>query len=151
MSIVDNKFSDLKNILCIVKVKIQGKEREFHLNEDLTIDYYGIEFELDNFPQIYHLWGMIYSEVREQVSVAEKKIRRRKGMLFSEILLNEGKGMRRGDIADLVECDDELLKLDAEHIKLQKLAGKLYFTIESLKMKNDNMRSLCGFKKQEIK
>lgn len=148
---IDNLSDDVKKYLCHLKILINGKERDFYVNEDLSISYDDIEFELDKLPQIFQLWAMIYSEVKEQVNILDKKIKRRRGMLYNEISNNEGKSLRRSDINDIVECDDDLLKLDAQYIRLQKLAGKLYFTIEALKMKNDNIRSLCGFKKQEIR
>jgi hypothetical protein len=93
---------------------------------------------------------MIYSEVKEKANVFEKKIRRRRGILTQEILL-ENKSLRRGDIADIIECDNDLLEIEGQYIHLQKLVGKLYHTLEALKMKNDNIRSLSGFKKQEMR
>lgn len=150
MSII-NSPEDFKKILCNISLVVHGQTREFQLEEDLNINWDEIEHDLDNFPQIYHLWAMIYSEAKEYVNMLDKKIRRRKGKLTGEILANEGKGLRRGDIADMIECDDDLLKVEAEHIRAQKITGKLYFTLESLKMKNDNMRSLFGMKKQEMR
>lgn len=151
MSIRTQLPDDMKEMICTVKINVQGKEREFHLHEDLTINYETAEFELDSVPQIYQLWGMIHSEVKEQVNILDKKMRRRKGKLVGDILATEGKGLRRNDIEDMVECDDELLKMEAEYIKMQKINGKLYYTMESLRMKNDNMRSLLSWKKQECR
>jgi len=58
--------------------------------------------------------------------------------------------MRRGDVEDLIDCDDDLMNLEAQKVVIEKKARKLYHTLEALKMKNDNMRSLFGFKKQEL-
>lgn len=142
---------ELKAALCNIKATINDKKVNVQTNENLSIDYDNVEWELDTLPSIYHLWAMLYSEVKEQVNISEKRIRRRRGHLTNEILSNDGKSLRRGDIADILECDDVLMKEEAEHIRLQKIAGKLYFTLEALKMKNDNLRSLSGFKKNEAK
>jgi hypothetical protein len=151
MSIMDAP-DEFKQAVCEIQAKINGNKSSFQVDEDLSVSYDEIEFELDQFPQVYLMWAMIYSEVREQVNILEKKIRRRRGTLTVEILGDQNnKGLRRGDIADIIECDDDLMKIEAEHIRLQKVAGKLYHTLEALKMKNDNIRSLSGFKKQEMR
>jgi len=142
---------EIKKILFHIKVVLgKGKEINCQTNEDLVINYDEIEFELEHMPQIYHAWSQLYSEAKEQCNIAEKRIRRRRGILTQEIISSGGKSLSRGTLTDIVECDDPLLELEAEHIRLQKLAGKLYFTLEALKMKSEHMRSLCGFKKLEM-
>jgi hypothetical protein len=141
---------EISRALCHIQVTISGKKLECLTNEDLNIDYDEIEFELEHMPQIFHAWSQLYSEAKEQTNIVEKQIRRRRGILTSEIIRDMGKSLSRGTLTDLVEIDDKLLELEAEHIRLQKIAGKLYFTLEAIKMKSDHMRSLCGFKKLEM-
>jgi len=145
---------EVKKILCQIKVTLgdgdNTKKLECFTSEDLTIDYDNVEFELEHMPHIFNLWSNLYSEVKEQANVVDKQIRRRKGILTAEILEEWGKSLSRGTIAELIECDDTLTNLEGKHIRLQKLAGKLYFTLEALRMKNENMRSLSGFKKIEL-
>ncbi|MBD3407197.1 MAG: hypothetical protein GF411_13845 [Candidatus Lokiarchaeota archaeon] len=141
---------EVQEILFRIEVNLKGNKIVCETRENLKIDYDEILFELERMPQIYHAWSQMYSEVKEQVNVADKKIRRRRGQLTAHIISDMGKSMSRGTIADLVECDDSLLTLEADLFRLQKLAGKLYFTLESLKMKSEHMRSLCGFKRIEM-
>lgn len=143
--------TDIKEALCKIKVKFRGQTQEFDLKDSLKIDYDDIEEEMEKLPHIYQVWAMLYAEVKEQKETIDKKIRKRKGILYKAILEESGgKNMRRGDITDLMEIDDVLEKLEAANIIVNKQCQKLWFILESLKMKNDNIRSLSGFKKQEL-
>jgi len=141
---------DFKEALCTIKVTFQGKHNRFSIKDDLVIDYENIEHEMEEFPNKYHLWSMLYSEMKEQLAITEKKIKKRKGVVFEEISKQGGKGLRRADISDIMETDDVLNKLEVSKIILDKQSQKLWFTLEALKMKNDNLRSLSGFRKQEL-
>jgi len=147
---IQNIPDEIKKALFYIEVEIGDKKLQCRVDEDLVIEYDQIEFELEHVAQIYHAWSQLYSEVKEQVNIADKQIRRRRGILTTEIIADMGKSLSRGTLADLVECDDKLVVLEAKHIRLQKLAGKLYFTMEAMKLKSDHMRSLCGFKKLEM-
>jgi len=141
---------DFKEALCTIKVTFQGQIKKFSVKDDLNIDYEGLEQEMEQFPNKYHLWSMLYSEIKEQLAVVDKKIKKRKGIVFGEICKQGGKSLRRSDITDIMETDDMLSKLEASKILLEKQSQKLWFTLEALKMKNDNLRSLAGFRKQEL-
>lgn len=141
---------DFKEALCTIKVTFNNQTKKFSVKDDLIIDYENIEHEMEEFPNKYHLWSMLYSEVKEQLAVVEKKIKKRKGIVYEEIHNQGGKSLRRADISDLMETDELLSKLEASKIILDKQSQKLWFTLEALKMKNDNLRSLSGFRKQEL-
>lgn len=141
---------DIKEALCKIKVKFRGQTREFDIKDGLSIDYDHMEEEMEHIPHVYQLWAMLYTEVREQKETTDKKIRKRKGILYQAIQETGGKNLRRSDIADIMENDEVLEKLEAASIIINKQCQKLWFILESLKMKNDNMRSLSGFKKQEL-
>ena len=95
------------------------------------------------------MWSMIYSEVKEQLDTIDTQIKKRKSTLIKTILMETDYKIRRNDINDLTNCDDYLTELEAKKIILEKKARKLFYTLEALKMKNDNMRSLFGLKKRE--
>ena len=141
---------DVKEALCKIKIKFNGAVREFDLKDSLIIDYDNIETELEQIPHVYQLWSMLYAEVREQKDTIEKKIRKRKGVLYKTICSEGGKNLRRGDIDDIMEIDDVLEILEAASIIVNKQCQKVWYILDALKMKNDNMRSLSGFKKQEM-
>lgn len=141
---------DIKIALCTVKVRFMGKDRQFIIKDELSIDYDNIEKDMEEFPNKFHLWAMLYSEVKEQKGVIDKKVRIRKSKIYEEIVKNDGKNLRRSDITDIMESDKVLEELEAKMIIIDKQCQKLWFILESLRMKNDNMRSLSGFKKQEL-
>lgn len=141
---------DIKEALCTIKVTFKGTTNLFSIKDGLDIDYENVEHEMEEFPNKYHLWSMLYSEVKQQLAVIEKKIKKRKGFIYDEIYKQGGGKMRRSDIADLTETDDVLNKLELDKILIEKQSQKLWFTLEALKMKNDNLRSLSGFRKQEM-
>lgn len=141
---------DIKEAVCTIKIVLNGETKKIIIKDDLTIDYESIEHEMEEFPNKFHLWSMVYSEIREQLAVVEKKIKKRKGILYEEINKKGGKNLRRSDISDIMEIDDMLNKLELQKIILDKQSQKLWYTLEALKMKNDNLRSLSGFRKQEL-
>jgi len=149
MSVLDLE-DEFKEALCAIKVVLHGNVKKFSIKDELKIDYENIEYEMEVFPNKYHLWSMLYSEVKEQFSVIEKKIKKRKGILYDEISKQGGGKMRRADISDLTETDKVLNELELKKIIIEKQSQKLWFTLEALKMKNDNLRSLAGFRKQEL-
>jgi len=141
---------DIKEAICTIKVTINDQKKKFNIKDDLVIDYENIETEMEEFPNKFYLWSMLYSEIKEQLAVVDKKIKKRKGIVYGDILKQGGKSLRRADIADLVEIDTMFNELEASKIILDKQSQKLWFTLEALRMKNDNLRSLSGFKKQEL-
>jgi hypothetical protein len=141
---------DIKKAICVVKAKINGQVKKFDVEDNLMINYDLIESELEDFPHTYYLWAMLYSEVKEQQEVIEKKIRKRKGILYKTILDEGGWNLRRSEIDDLMSDDEVLMELELQAILIGKQRQKLWYILESLRMKNDNMRSLAGFRKQEL-
>ena len=110
---------EFKQAICTIRASICGESREFHVQEDLNINYDQLELEMDNFPQIYHLWSMVYSEVKEQLDQIETQIKKRRSAL-TKIVLDANNKMRKTDINDIVECDNPLLVLEAQKIILEK-------------------------------
>jgi hypothetical protein len=141
---------DIKSAICTVKVTMKNIKHEFVVKDDLNIDYENMETEMEQLPNIFHMWAMLYSEVREQKEVIEKKIKKRRGVLYKEIAEQGGKDLRRSDMVDIMETDELLENLEIKNILISKQSQKLWYILESIKMKNDNMRSLSGFKKQEM-
>jgi len=147
---VSDLDNDIKEAICTIKVMLGGDNKKFNIKDDLVIDYENIEHEMEEFPNKFYLWSMLYSEIKEQLSVIEKKIKKRKGIIYDEIYKQGGGKMRRSDITDLMETDSTLNELEIKKIILDKQSQKLWFTLEALRMKNDNLRSLSGFRKQEL-
>lgn len=141
---------DTKQFMTILKVEVNGKTNKFSIEEDLEINYDDIEGELERLPNNYFMWAMVYSEAKEQKEVISKKIEKRKGILYEAIQKEGYKNLRRSDIDDLMAGDKMLEELNVKLIMKNKQCQKLWYVLESLKMKNENMRSLAGFKRQEM-
>ena len=142
--------TDFKEAVCTVHADLYGVKKKFNVHDDLAINYGQLELEMDNFPQVYHMWAMVYSEVKEQQDTVDTQIKKRKFAVTKLILDEMGGKIRKSDIDSMIDCDDVLTKLEAKKIMLEKKTRKLYYTLEALRMKNDNMRSLSGFKKHEM-
>jgi len=50
----------------------------------------------------------------------------------------------------VVESDKRLNKLETELLLANKHCGKMYFMVEAIRMKSDNLRSLAGFARAEL-
>lgn len=129
-----------------------GTKITINMLNDLDIIYEEIENQLEDIPSIFAFYGAIYSELKMNVAIAERKIKAKRGRLYQAII-DQAKAdntkLTEKVIERLVEKDDNINKLEFQYMILQKNVGKLWYKIEALKMKCDNLRSLAGFKKQE--
>ena len=132
--------------------KSKQKEIEVDLLPDLDLDYEIIEQQMLDFPSQYAFWASVYSEVRMNVAVAERKLKMRYGEAMEKIQ-NEFSERKLKPTVEVIkkiaEKDDKLIKADLEYQKLQMQAGKLYHMLEALKAKIDVARSIVGFKRLE--
>ena len=52
---------------------------------------------------------------------------------------------------EIVEADDTMLALQSKLMIAERALSKLYGFVDSLKMKSEHLRSLAGFKRQEMR
>ena len=126
---------------------------EVDMRADLDIDYGAIQMQLEDVPSEFAYWSAIYSEVKLQTGVLERKIKARRGILANKLMqeaTSNGLKITDKQIQTLIEGDEELNKLEARLLLMKKHEGKMYFMIEALRMKADNLRSLAGFAKIEM-
>ncbi len=137
----------------IFKIKMANDTTiTINMLNDLEIEYDKIEEQLEAIPSIFAFYGSIYSELRMNVAVLERKIKAKRGRLYSALLDSakaENVKLSEKVIERIVEKDANLIKSELNLAILNKNVGKLWSKIEALKMKCDNLRSLAGFKKQE--
>lgn len=122
------------------------------MRADLDIDYTAIEQQLEDTPSEFAYWAALYSEVKQQSAILERKIKARRGILANNLMQEAIKNSIKvtdKQIQICIEDDEELNKLEAMLILSKKHEGKMYFMIEALRMKADNIRSLSGFAKIE--
>lgn len=149
----DNIDEPISEYLLKLSVSLPNKttvERNFIA--DVSIDYTNLEEQLADIPSIYAFWSMILAECKKQSAVLDRYIARKKASLMRD-LYDAGKAqdkrIRKEDIEDLVESDDELNELEVKRIASERQVSKLFAIVRALEMKAECMRSLAGFKKQE--
>lgn len=119
---------------------------------DLDLDYEILETQMCDIPAQYAFWAAVYSEARLSVAVAERKLKARKGELTKLIqkeALSENVKLSVEQVKILVESDERLNQYELAFQHAQMQVGKLYHTMEAIKMKVDLSRSLLGVKKQD--
>ena len=134
-------------------IKIADREIEVDMRADLDIDYAIIQSQLEDTPSEFAYWAAMYSELKMQVAFLERKIKNRRGKLTKTILDDAAAAQVRftdKQIQAVIEADDVLNKLELILLRRNKHAGKMYFMVEALKMKSDNIRSLAGFARIEL-
>lgn len=157
---------DLRNTLFKVKVALRAKDDE---SDELSkpkvkmialdilpligIQYETAEKDLETTPSQLIFVAALYSEIRNQVSTIERAIKTKRAVLTKTTLdlqKQEGVRLTNDQIMQIVNADAEIIKLEDALAKKQMQAGKLYYYIEGLRMKNENLRSLVSMKKSGI-
>lgn len=162
--VVDNIPSELAtSTLFRFKIKLQARSEEDSkdtINEvivdllpDLDLDYDRLEEQLSALPAQYAYWAAVYSELRLNVAIAERKLKARRGrvmeMIQKEARENNVK-LNEFTLRTIIESDKRLNEAEVKFLLAQMHSGKLYHMLEALKMKSDLGRSLLGLKKQEL-
>jgi len=120
---------------------------------DLGMDYNNIQEELEEMPSVYAYWAAMYSEVKEQCAVLERRIKARRGALAKALVnkfTREQVRLTDKQLTAVIESDKVLNELEEKKERMNKQTGKLYYMIQAIQMKSDNLRSLAGFARQEM-
>jgi hypothetical protein len=132
---------------------VGGKEVICDMRADLDIDYALIQQQLEDTPSEFAYWAALHSEVKLQVAIAERKLKTLRGKVASE-LINEciKGGVKPTDksIQMAIEADPRISEQETRVALLEKHCGKLYYMVEAIRMKAENVRSLSGFAKIEF-
>lgn len=131
-------------------VKLNNQTIDVNITADTSVDYDAIQTELEDIPSQFIFYAALYSELKQYVTVLERRIKVTRGRIVQTLMDEANKeGVRITDkqLTTLVEADDNLNKLESVLSHYQKHTGKLYFMVEALKMKAECMRSLAGFSK----
>lgn len=143
----------IRSSLFAFDVKLwDGTTVRVDITNDIEIDYERLEQQMDEVPGQYVWWSSIYSEAKAMVTLLERRIKVRRGILV-EAAIDEGRksGVRLTDkqAEKVVEQDGILNKWEVSLIVLQKNVGKLYHMVQAIQMKSELLRSRSGFKRQE--
>jgi len=122
------------------------------MRADLEVDYNIVQDQLEDTPSEFAYWAAIYSELKMQIAKIERQIKARRGKLIDKIVKDATEAnVRLTDKQTMacVEADKDLNKLEAKLMIMNKHCGKMYFMVEAIRMKSDNLRSLAGFARIE--
>lgn len=142
------------SVLYKFKLKLPNEQSiDVDLRQDLDVSYEDLETQMADIPAQFMFWGSLYSEMKQMQAIFERKIKARRGIITDEaieVAKSAGVKMTDSQIKTIVEKDEVLNKLEENFAIVQKQVGKLWYMTEALRMKSDSLRSLAGFKKQEI-
>ncbi len=144
----------IRSELFVFDVKLtDGTIVKVDMVNDVEIDYEALEEQMDRVPGQYVWWSSVYSEAKAMVTLMERRIKIRRGILIEEALKeSRSLNLRLTDKQTdrIVETDDKLNKWEMVLAILQKNTGKLYHMVQAIQMKSELLRSRSGFKRQEL-
>jgi len=154
-SLIKNLDQDIKDVLFILRIKLPGgKSLKHDFSGDFTPEYERLEEQLEETPQMLAFFGSVLSEQKHTCNVLELKIARRRAVVSEdarETAQQSNMKIAKYVLDEIADGDNELLKLQTELLVAQRTLGKLYYFVDSIRMKTDNLRSLAGFKRQEMR
>lgn len=133
-------------------IQIGDQKIKVDIRADLDIDQTIIQDQLEDVPSEFAYWAALYSEMKLQVGILERKIKSKRGILIDKLVKDAANADIRitdKQVQSIIEKDKDLNEMEAKLLIAQKHCGKLYFMIEALKMKSDSLRSLAGFARIE--
>lgn len=136
------KFTDGENVI----------ERD--MRPDVIIDYDNLEHQLDETPAAFLFYSSMLAEAKKQVATLERTIKYRRARLAKELVdasKNDAVKLRASDIEILLDSDDNILALETKLLGAERTLSKVYAAVDAIKMKSEHLRSLAGFKKQELR
>lgn len=150
----DNLGEDIARQLIRVRIDVNGTMVDRDVRPDVIIDYEVLEDQLVETPQAFLHWGFMLAEAKKNVASLERAIKMRRGQVTKDLLSEarkEGVKLRGSDIQDLIETDEQLSSLEAKMILANRTLSKLFAVVDAIRMKSEHLRSLSGFKKQEMR
>lgn len=146
-----NIDDDIANIVIRLNIKLNDRTeitRDFR--PDVEIDYDNLEGQLQEAPSIFSYWAMVLGEQRAVVARIERMVDVKRAFIIQEIL-EKNDSIPKWKVDELVEVDKSVNTLETRLITAKRTETKLYNIVEALKMKSEHLRSLAGFKRQEMR
>lgn len=155
MSWTENLDEDLANAVFKVQVKLpSGQVVDRNFKADFDINYDMLEEQLAETPAQLAFFSAVLAEQRFTVKKLERMIARRRAVIAqdaNETAKTEGLKLHKYVIDEVVEVDNEIFELQAKLMLEERTLSKLYGFVDSLKGKMESLRSLAGFKRQEMR
>lgn len=149
-----NVTKDVADYLFNIKVSLPDRiglvQRD--LRPDVLIDYDMLEKQLEEAPEMLAFWDLLFAEQKMKVAALQRRSITLRGTIAQRILEDGRAGgydIRRSDLEDLVEADEEVITVEAQIILEQRNENRLKCVVAVLQNRSEILRSLAGFKKQE--
>lgn len=153
--ITKNIPEDIANAIFKIRIELpNGKIVERDFSTDVSPNYDMLEEQLIETPAIYAFWSTILSEQKFVVAKLERLIARRRSIICDEALRtarDDGGRVTKYVLDEIVEADDSILELQTKLMIAQRSLSKLFGVVDSLRIKSEALRSLAGFKRQEMR
>lgn len=134
-------------------VDINGQRVDVDMRADLDVDQRIVQQQLEDTPSEFAYWAAIYSELKMQVAKIERQVKVKRGKLVDHAIKEAAQAnvkLTDKQVQSVIEADQDLNKLEALLMIANKHCGKMYYMVEAIRMKSDNLRSLAGFARQEM-
>ncbi len=146
---------EIRDTIWRVRAKIPGAgDFEHDFKSDVDVDYDQLETQLEEISSIYSYASSMLADAKTMVSLKKLSVQRARAKIVQEILedsrQNQNKPPRKTDIDDLIDGNERVVKLTVELIQAERTESKLVGFVQALKMKSEVLRSLAGFKRQEL-
>ena len=123
-----------------------------NLTQDIGIDFEILEQQHEQIPAQYIYWAALYSELRCMVTGLELSMRSKRKVIANMVSQKfKATGAKLTDklLLELINGDDDLVRLEAKLAIAQKHCGKVYHMVQAIQLRSEHSRSLAGFKRQE--
>lgn len=154
MSWFDGLPDELSNCLIKLKIYLPDKDIEYDFRPEVTLVYDQLEKQLEDCPQQFVFWSVIYAEQKAKVSVLERElmmVKSRAERQISAELRKSNVKLGRAEINAIIELNETVHNVACQLIEEEKRLYKLKAMVEAIKMKSEHLRSLAGFKREEIR
>ena len=159
MSIRSKWYNDIpqeiRDTIWRVRTRLPGVgDFEHNFQPDVDVDYDELEVQMEEIPSIFSYASGILADVKTMVSLKKLKLKRARASIVQQIYddarRNNRNPPRQKDIDDLIESSEEVTKATAELIQAERVESKVFGMVQALRMKAEVLRSLAGFKRQEL-
>lgn len=138
--------------ICVSSLPERIGSYQRDVRPDVATDYEMLEEQLAETPEMLVFWDMLLAEQVAKVAALERKNKAIRGEVTQRLIdvARDNKyDIRRSDIQDIVEADQDVILVEAEIILQSKIENKLRAVVNALRLKADSLRSLAGFKREE--
>jgi hypothetical protein len=150
----ENVPKEVADYLFNIKLNLPERVGVFQrdVRKDLETDFDMLEEQLAETPAMMNFYDQLVAEQKAVVATLERKAEVMKGKIVERIVTDandRGVKIRREDVKDIIESDDEYIMVKAKIILETLVEDKIRAVARNLGAKNDNLRSLAGFKREE--